>query len=294
MMISATTLTHSLTHRYTLSAEDRCKSMFSYSETGVEILLQLIVNFPNKKKLPPELGGLAINLTFDESNCEKLIKGGKGLHSIMQRMCKIPQDSLLCAVVRNLSQWTYNVQEKMFRTGLKKEKQESKQEDSKFEDDKKSDKYKYAGMWKHYIDPLLRVALKADSMPSGHDSLVHIFATLANFTSADMSRKTSWATLIEKHNFLSLIHGILVGGCENDIVQTCVMFLGTLALDEECDLLLCNSKIPSQLVEMLRTKRRDAGLLTQILYTVYVVFERAWTLRIFIVSLTYIIEMHAR
>ena len=128
-------------------------------------------------------------------------------------------------------------------------------------------------MWKHYIDPLLRVALKADSMPSGHDSLVHIFATLANFTSADMSRKTSWATLIEKHNFLSLIHGILVGGCENDIVQTCVMFLGTLALDEECDLLLCNLKIPSQLVEMLRTKRRDAGLLTQILYTVYVVFE---------------------
>ena len=47
------------------------------------------------------------------------------------------------------------------------------------------------------------------------------------------------------------------------------IYSGTLALDNECDLLLCNSKIPSQLVEMLRTKRRDAGLLTQILHTVY-------------------------
>ena len=206
--------------------------MFSYSETGVEILLQLIVNFPNKKKLPPELGGLAINLTFDESNCEKLVKGGKGLHSIMQRMCKLPQDSLLCAVVRNLSQWTYSVQENLFRTGKKEKKSKqgnSKHDDDDDDDDDRSSEYKYSGLWKHYIDPLLRIAQKADSMPSGHDSLIHIFAILANFTSSDMSSKTSWATLIEKHNFLSLIHGILAGGCENDIIQTCVMFLGAYA-----------------------------------------------------------------
>jgi hypothetical protein len=280
--------THTHTHRYTLSAEDRCKSMFSYSDTGIEILLQLIVNFPNKKKLPPELGGLAINLTLDRSNCEKLVKGGKGLHAIMQRMCKLPQDSLLCAVVRNLSQWTYNLQQEAFaedrcktKTTQKKDFESKRGEgsDSKHDDNDDDDedddeddnkiKYKHAGMWKHYIDPLLRVALKADSMPSGHDSLIHIFATLANFTSQDMSNKSTWATLIEKHNILSLIHGILVGGCENDIIQTCVMFLGTLALDKNCDILFCNSKIPSQLVEMLRTKRRDAGLLTQVLYTIY-------------------------
>lgn len=252
---------------YNLSVEDRCKTMFSYSESGMDILLSLLAKFP-KSKLPPELGALAINLTFNARNCEHLVKNGKGLHHVVKRMCKYPQDALLCAVVRNLSQWTFDTQHSS--SPRRRRQVESKNRDDEDEDESKDrETSEYVSVWKNYINPILQVAAKADAMPNGHDSLLHIFGILANMTTSDMPSSKTWASFVTKWDVLRLLVGILIGGCEVDIIQTCVMFIGSIALDIDCDPLLCDSKVPRLLVEMLNTKRRDNGLLSQILHTIY-------------------------
>ena len=84
---------------YQLSVEDRCKTMFGFSE-GIQILVDLIINFP-KNNLTPELGALAINMTLSDRNCEKMVEN-RGLNHIIDRLATT-RDPLLFKVTLTLT-----------------------------------------------------------------------------------------------------------------------------------------------------------------------------------------------
>lgn len=54
--------------RYHLSLDDRCKSMFTYTE-AIPLVKELVINFP-RNMLTMELAALAINLTWNGRNAE--------------------------------------------------------------------------------------------------------------------------------------------------------------------------------------------------------------------------------
>ena len=90
---------------YHLSMDDRCKSMFTYTE-AIPVVLQLAVNFP-QNVVAKELVGLAVNLTHNHRNAELMCgeARGQGLTLLVQRVART-QDASLLKVVRNISAWT--------------------------------------------------------------------------------------------------------------------------------------------------------------------------------------------
>ena len=87
---------------YHLSVDDRCKSMFAYTE-GVSLVMGMVVNFPGEQ-LPKELAGLAVNLSHNPKNCELMI-ANKGLNLLVDRLTSAvsTRDNLLLKVIRNIS-----------------------------------------------------------------------------------------------------------------------------------------------------------------------------------------------
>eukprot|EP00164_Ancoracysta_twista_P002021 GFYU01002664.1.p1 GENE.GFYU01002664.1~~GFYU01002664.1.p1 ORF type:complete len:747 (-),score=301.65 GFYU01002664.1:27-2267(-) len=85
---------------YHMSIEDKCKSMFTYTDC-IPLIKQLIVNYP-ENYVAKELVALAVNLTANSRNAEKMCEQD-GLHLLMDRSFRT-RDALLMKVIRNLSQ----------------------------------------------------------------------------------------------------------------------------------------------------------------------------------------------
>lgn len=92
---------------YHLSADDRCKSMLTYTG-AVPILMGLVINFP-QDMLAKELAALMVNISYNPKNCELMVNN-KGLNLLMDRLAD-KRDPLLLKIIRNLSLWTFNMQE---------------------------------------------------------------------------------------------------------------------------------------------------------------------------------------
>ena len=91
---------------YVTVVDDRCKSMFTYTE-GIPLIMGMIVNFP-QQFLAKELAALAVNLSLNPRNAEIMISN-KGLNHMMDRL-STTRDPLLLKIIRNISQWTFNLQ----------------------------------------------------------------------------------------------------------------------------------------------------------------------------------------
>ena len=94
---------------YHLSVDDRCKSMFTYTD-GIPILIGMVINFP-QDFLAKELAALMVNLSHNSRNTELMI-ANKGLNLLMDRFAD-KRDPLLLKIIRNISQWTFNQQQVM-------------------------------------------------------------------------------------------------------------------------------------------------------------------------------------
>ena len=92
---------------YHLSADDRCKSMITYTD-GIPILMGLVINFP-QDFLAKELAALMVNLSYNARNAEMMV-GNKGLNLLMDRFAD-KRDPLLLKIIRNLTLWTFNQQQ---------------------------------------------------------------------------------------------------------------------------------------------------------------------------------------
>ena len=68
---------------YHMSIDDRCKSLFTYTE-AIPITMQLVIKFP-QDRIARELGALAVNLSLNARNAE-LMCGNKGLYHLVARV----------------------------------------------------------------------------------------------------------------------------------------------------------------------------------------------------------------
>eukprot|EP00698_Gefionella_okellyi_P011299 TRINITY_DN2974_c0_g1_i2.p1 TRINITY_DN2974_c0_g1~~TRINITY_DN2974_c0_g1_i2.p1 ORF type:complete len:376 (-),score=90.09 TRINITY_DN2974_c0_g1_i2:33-1160(-) len=95
---------------YHISIEDKCKSMFVYTD-AIPLILQLILQHPGDV-VQKELIALTVNLTANQRNAEIMCE--QGLHELMARM-KRTRDPLLMKVVRNLAQHEYAAKQELLQ-----------------------------------------------------------------------------------------------------------------------------------------------------------------------------------
>lgn len=238
---------------YHLSVEDRVKSLFTYTD-AIAFVMELVINFPMEepdgrpKHVAKELVALAVNLSLNDRNAELMChhRGQhQGLYELVERMERT-HDPLLMKVVRNLSQWTRNVQEQL--TDPAKE-------------------YKQRGMWGRFVDSLLRIAVVPDL---SHDVLVEVLGCLANLTMFDLPRARGWVHYISEFNLLSFMSRLLVAGMsQHDVVLEVVMLVGTMLDDQACVALIASSDFIRYLQEVWRDKGDDSEIKLQLLHTYY-------------------------
>lgn len=85
---------------YHLSVDDKCKSMFTYTDC-IPTVMKLVLNSP-EPMVPLELMALAVNLAANKRNAQ-LICEGAGLKLLMKRALKY-RDPLLTKMIRNIAQ----------------------------------------------------------------------------------------------------------------------------------------------------------------------------------------------
>ncbi|CAL4128904.1 unnamed protein product, partial [Meganyctiphanes norvegica] len=85
---------------YHLSVDDKCKSMFTYTD-GIPNVMKLVLGSPGGA-VPLELMALAVNLAANKRNAQ-LICEGAGLKLLMKRALK-NRDPLLAKMIRNIAQ----------------------------------------------------------------------------------------------------------------------------------------------------------------------------------------------
>jgi hypothetical protein len=164
--------------------------MLGYTE-AVPIVCQLVLNFPDKM-LPKELAALAINMSLN-ARCAEKMAAQRGLqhlvdravdtadpnvstcacsevghgylsdHSIPLLLLRILSLRQLMKVIRNISQWTFRLQQTM--TNPERE-------------------YKHRHLWQPVIEPLLDLALATDDQAL----LVEVLGILGNITNLDFPK----------------------------------------------------------------------------------------------------------
>ncbi|KAH8096017.1 hypothetical protein JL720_3358 [Aureococcus anophagefferens] len=212
---------------YHLSVDDRCKSMFTYTE-AIPIVMQLIIKFPPNRKITRELAALAGNLSLNKHNAE-LMCANKGLSALVARVERT-RDPLLMKVVRNLSLWTFDVQQDL-------------------EDPAKE--YLQRGLWSRHVTQILGFAIETES----HDLLVEVLGTLGNLTRHDLLRGATWAKYIEEFSLTGYLSKLLVPGmAQHDVVLEAVVFAGVLATERDAANAIASSSLART---FWRTARRD-------------------------------------
>ncbi|TMW57386.1 hypothetical protein Poli38472_003311 [Pythium oligandrum] len=225
---------------YHLSMDDRCKSMFTYTE-AIPIVMQLVINFP-QNMVAKELAALAVNLSLNARNAEMMCQN-RGLEALASRVFRT-RDPLLMKVIRNISHWTYTLQEDLV-----------------------SDKmYKHKGMWAPFIVPLIELLVSTDN----HDFSIEVLGTLGNMTPNDLPIKASWDRIIADNNLIPFLSKLLVPGfSQDDMILEVVLFVGALALEPKAAPLLTASRLLRTFHSLFQEKQHDNELTLQLLYAFY-------------------------
>ncbi|KAH7476436.1 Kinesin-associated protein 3 [Phytophthora ramorum] len=225
---------------YHLSIDDRCKSMFTYTE-AIPIVMQLVINFP-QNIVAKELAALAVNLSHNARNAELMCQN-RGLEALATRVFRT-RDPLLMKVIRNISLWSYTLQEDLV-----------------------SDKaYKYRGMWAPFVVPFIELCINTDN----HDFSIEVLATLANMTPSDLPPKTSWDKLVTDQSLIPFLNKMLVPGfSQDDMILEVVLFVSALALEPKCAPLLSSSRLVRTFHSLFQEKQHDNELTLQLLYAFY-------------------------
>jgi len=218
---------------YHFSMDDRCKSLMTYYQDGMMMLLQLVVHFP-EARVGKDLVALIVNLSTHPRCAEVMVMSGL-FPQIMLRELKT-RDPLLCKVIRHVTSHK-DVCAPMY---------EMLQSDS-------------VRMSK-WIYEFVRMASSCGA--DNPDLLVEVLGTLANMTLPDIP----WGELCEA-GLIDLLTRLLVGFSEDDVVLECVMLVGNLALCREAAPHVVGSRLPSMLQDLLVQKREDEEIISQLLFT---------------------------
>ena len=230
---------------YHLSVEDRCKSMFTYTD-GMPLIMGMVVNFPHNN-LAKELAGLAVNLSLNPRNAE-IMASNRGLNHLMDRMMTT-QDPLLMKIIRNIALWSFQCQQALG------------------ESDELN--YQHRGLWSPHIKNLCRLAVDTEN----HDLLVEVLGTLSCLTTLDIPINHGWAKLLDDYHLLSLISKLLVPGmAQNDVLLEVIMLISAAASDNSTCSLLASSNIIGLLYQVWKDKSSDVEILLQLIFCFYKFF----------------------
>lgn len=249
---------------YHLSVDDRCKSMFTYTE-AIPMLLGMIVNFP-QPLLARELAALMVNLSINPRNAKMLVTN-RGMSHLMDRLINT-KDPLLAKIIRNISQWTLNSQQEL---------------------ENPEAVYRNRGLWSPHIKTLLQL-----TNTDNQDLLIELLGTIANLTPIDLPSNQTWFQLLVKdtsngkelkrskdtskdrntntgdkdHNILSLLSKMLVPGmAQNDILLEVIMVIAAFAIDASVCELFASSIKSHSIVQLLyqawREKAEDSEIVLQ-------------------------------
>lgn len=229
---------------YHLSVDDRCKSMFTYTD-GIPNLIGMVINFP-QDRLAKELAALVVNLGHNPRNNELFI-ANKGLNLLMDRFAD-KRDPLLLKIIRNISHWTFCEQQECESPELQ---------------------YKYRGLWSPHIKVLLDIACESED----HTLLVELFGCLANMTVYDLPASSNWSKLIRHYSLINQFCKMLVPGmCENDLLLEIVMLISNIAADAEACKIIASSTLVGTLYLLWKDKSEDVELLLQLIHCFHRLF----------------------
>ena len=225
---------------YHLSVDDRCKSMLTYTD-GIQLLMGLLIKFPHPL-LTKDLAGLAINLSWNSRNAEQMISN-HGLNHLMDRM-DTNRDPLLMKVIRNLSQWSFDVQQEL---------------------DSPETQYNHRGLWSAHIKTLCQLALEAPDQ----DFLIEVLGTLANLTSLDLPG--GWYKVLKDYRIFQLISKLLASeSAEPDLLLEVVMIFSAAAVEPKACDMICSGIVLKQLHNLWTDRGpEDVELLLQIMHCFY-------------------------
>ncbi|KAF1333682.1 Kinesin-associated protein 3, partial [Globisporangium splendens] len=189
-----------------------------------------------------ELAALAVNLTHNGRNAELMCQN-RGLEALVTRVLRT-RDLLLMKVIRNVSLWSYNLQEDLASEKM----------------------YKYRGMWAPFIVSFIELCLNTDN----HDFSIEVLGTLANTTPEDLPAKASWDRLVTGHSLIPFLNKLLVPGfSQDDMILEVVLFVSALALEPKCPPLLSASRLIRTFHSLFQEKQHDNELTLQLLYAFY-------------------------
>ncbi len=146
-------------------------------------------------------------------------------------------------IIRNISIWTHGEFESIADPGKE---------------------YSYKGLWRPVVEQLIQLSLKN---AANHDLLVEILGTLGNMTPLDLPKGASWSDIIRKHDILGLIAHLLVPDmAQNDIVLEVIIFVATLAQNDEASSHMVEAGIIQAVESVWQERRDDVEIQLQLLY----------------------------
>jgi len=229
-----------------LTQDDRCKSLLTYHNDAIPMLLQLVIHFP-EQKVGRDLVSVAVNLSTHPRAAE-IMCDTKLMDKVVDRVMKT-RDALLCKVVRNVAR--HDVSRPKLYEHLNKS----------------------SIRMSHWLKEFARLAQTSLDAP---ELLVELLGTLSSMSVAEIR----WLDL---EGLIDLIHKLLSEGCGmtfafspltgaineaiDDIVLECVMLCGTIAAnDSEAMVHLASPRFLTLFQELLTAKQEDDEIVLQLLY----------------------------
>jgi len=282
---------------YHLSVDDKCKSMFTYTDV-IPYVMRMLIEFPSNH-VAKELAALAINLSLTQRNCLLMVQGNN-FRALVDRAVK-RKDPLLLKVVRNLARWTLSMQEELpdrlpsaTRGGAggaegaeceegaegKAAEAPSATEMARQELAEANRKgvrdpgYKYRRLWENHVQELVRLMRSAESPAV----MVEAMGTLACLTPSDLPKGTSFADVLLEHDLVEFLHKhLLPGFSEDDVLLEVVLLIGQFSLCAAAARLLANSPLIKLVYDLLHEKHDDAEIVLQVLFTFHRLLRHADT-----------------
>lgn len=218
---------------YHLSMDNRCKLEMSNFQGGMDLLLQLIINYP-ETLVGKDLVALMINISSHPRPAE-VIAGCSAFPKTLLRLIRT-RDQLLCKVIRNV----------ISHEGSRRMSLEAAQATG--------------GRIAKWLHELVRVALGCAENP---DLLVEILGIFARLTDPCVP----WAELCEAGMIDVLHRHMVVGFSDDDVLLECIMVVGVLALCKEAASQVAGSRLHSMLQPFLGEKASDDEISLQLLFT---------------------------
>lgn len=223
---------------YQLTTDQRSRSSLASTAPGlIAFALQLAVK-SRESHVETETAALLLNFAADEACCAVLVKADGFAKAVMRAIQSA--DPVMLKVLRQAAS----------HSGLRKRLLSVMRGAGRGGDD-------------DWLRELVHLAAGCCDRP---DILVEAIGTLAALETPD--NEVAWADLCTA-GLLELLHRLLmVGFAEDDVLLECIILVGTLALDEDCILLLAPSKVPRLLSDLFSEKREDADIAVQTLFVV--------------------------